>query len=407
MAVWRRIVVVGGGLVGAKIVESLRLNGYQGDLSLVGDEIHPPYDRPPLSKQMLDVGRPEAGVSTLISPEKLDMLRVEWRAGVAATGLDTVNRAVELGDGSTVAFDRLAVATGATAIELPGTEGLTGVHVLRTLDDCRRLRMSLRSASQVTVIGGGVLGCEIAATVSGAGIRVRLVEAQNSLLARAVPAGQWSDAVQRMHQAAGVQVMLGRTVVRLFGEGRISELVLSDGSSILTDLLVVAIGTRPSTQWLSRSGLVLDDGVLCDDYLQTEIPGMFAAGDVARQRSHGLDGAVRQEHWTGAVHHAQVAAHNLVAVDADLMVSQAIPYVWSDQFGRRLQIIGQPGAAGAVSEHVVMRDDASSRILTLYARPDDTVVGSAAIGAPKAIAKLRTILRSPLSVKDAIDAVVG
>jgi 3-phenylpropionate/trans-cinnamate dioxygenase ferredoxin reductase component len=407
--VTNRIVVVGGGLVGAKIVESLRSNGYDGDLTLVGDEVHPPYDRPPLSKQMLTVGGPEASISRLISEEKLAALGVGWRPGAAATGLDTVRRTVAIADGSTLAFDRLAVATGATPIQLPGSERLAGVQVLRTLDDCRRLRESLGSAEWVTVLGGGVLGCEIAATLSGARVKVRLIEAADSLLPRAVPHGALSDALRRMHEAAGVQVMLGSKVDVLIGDGRVSGAALSDGCSFATDLVVVAIGSRPSTQWLGGSGLALDDGVLCDEHLQTNVRGVFAAGDVARQRSPDLGVAVRHEHWTAAVDHARIAAHNLVADDADLIVSQARSYVWSDQFGRRLQIVGQPGASRAdeIIEHVVMRDDASDRILVLYTRPDSTVLGAAAIGAPKAIAKLGIILRSPLRFEDAVDAIAG
>jgi len=401
-----RIVVVGAGLVGAKIVESVRAKGYQGSLTLVGDEAHCPYDRPPLSKHVLAGADPEAGVF-LMTTDRLDGLGVDWRAGVAATDLDTVRREVRLADGSSLCFDRLAIATGAAPILLPGTDGMAGVHVLRTLDDCLRLRQGLASARRVIVLGGGVLGCEIAATLAGTGADVTLVEAAHSLLARAVPDGALSSFVRRMHEAAGVQILVDKRVDRLVGDGHVSEAVLDDGSSIATDMVVLAIGVRPSTKWLAASGLDLADGVLCDQYLRTRVPGVFAAGDVARQRSAVTGVPTRHEHWTGAVDQALVAAHNLLAAnDADLKVSHGVPYVWSDQYGRRLQIVGDTGAmtSQTATEHVVVRDDAAHRMLALYSRGDETVAGGAAIGAPKALAHLRRLLSSPLRLEDAFEA---
>jgi NADPH-dependent 2,4-dienoyl-CoA reductase/sulfur reductase-like enzyme len=192
----------------------------------------------------------------------------------------------------------------------------------------------------------------------------------------------------------------------LVGNGHVSEAVLDDGSSIATDMVVLAIGVRPSTKWLATSGLDIADGVLCDQYLRTCVPGVFAAGDVARQRSAVTGAPTRHEHWTGAVDQALVAAHNLVAdSDADLKVSHSLPYVWSDQYGRRLQIVGDTGATTSqTTEHVVVRDDAAHRMFALYARGDETVVGGAAIGAPKALANLRRLLRSPLRLEDAFQA---
>jgi 3-phenylpropionate/trans-cinnamate dioxygenase ferredoxin reductase component len=400
-----RIVVVGAGLAGAKIVESVRAKGYQGSLTLVGDEAHCPYDRPPLSKRVLAGADPEAG-SVLMTTDRLDGLCVDWRAGVAATGLDTVRREVRLADGSRLPFGRLAIATGAAPIVLPGTDGMAGVHVLRTLDDCLCLRQDLASARRVIVLGGGVLGCEIAATLAGMAADVTLVEAAHSLLARAVPDGALSSFVRRMHEAAGVRILVDKRVDRLVGDGHVSEAVLDDGSTIATDMVVLAIGVRPSTKWLAASGLDIADGVLCDQYLRTGVPGVFAAGDVARQRSAVTGVPTRHEHWTGAVNQALVAAHNLLtANDADLKVSHSVPYVWSDQYGRRLQIVGDTGAmTSQTTEHVVVRDDAAHRMLALYARGDETVAGGAAIGAPKALANLRRLLSSPLRLEDAFEA---
>jgi 3-phenylpropionate/trans-cinnamate dioxygenase ferredoxin reductase subunit len=400
-----QIVVVGAGLVGARIVESVRAKGYEGSLTLVGDEAHCPYDRPPLSKQMLAGADPGADVF-LLTAGRLDELGVDWRAGVAAAGLDTVRREVRLSDGSLVPFGRLAIATGASPILLPGTEGMAGVHVLRTLDDCLGLRQGLASARSAVVLGGGVLGCEIAATLTGTGADVTLVEAAPSLLGRAVPDGALSGFVRRMHEAAGVRILVDRRVDRLVGDGHVSQAVLDDGSSIAADIVVLAIGVRPSTKWLAGSGLDIADGVLCDQYLQTAVPGVFAAGDVARQRSAVTGVPARHEHWTGAASQAMVAAHNLLAAgDADLKASQSVPYVWSDQYGRRLQIAGDTGAVSrSTTEHVVVQDDAAHRMLTLYARDDGTVAGGAAIGAPKALANLRRLLGSPLRLEDAFTA---
>ncbi|HXA30932.1 MAG TPA: FAD-dependent oxidoreductase [Acidimicrobiales bacterium] len=397
------IAIVGAGLVGARLAEELRAIGHEGRLVLVGAESHAPYDRPPLSKEML-AGRDLAPGISLLDAEKLQTLGVEWHPGVAATALDTSRRVVELADKSSISFDRLAIATGASPLYLPDTEHLRSVHVLRTLDDCLRLRKSLHHAAHVTVVGGGVLGCEIAATISGEAHHVTLVEAGDSLLGRVVPQGEFSNLIQRIHESSGVQVMLGRSVDRIDGSESAQEVVLSDGSTIATNLIVMAIGVRPSTDWLAGSDLELDDGVLCDEHLETNVSGIFAAGDIARLRKKGSCATVRYEHWTAAVQHAQIVAHNLIADDTGLQVSEDESYVWSDQFGRRLQILGrvESGRQDEVVEHIAMRDDVHNRMLALYADPGGAVLGITAIGAAKAFNALREMFRSPLSLRDAI-----
>jgi NADPH-dependent 2,4-dienoyl-CoA reductase/sulfur reductase-like enzyme len=394
------MVVAGAGLAGFRVAQALRKNGYAGSVTLVGDEVHPPYDRPPLSKQIL-AGSSADGTAFLTSGDELELLQIDWRGGVAATALDTDSRRVILSDETAEHFDRLVIATGATPQLIPGARELSGVYVLRTLDDATRLREAARGARRVCVLGGGVLGCEIAATLAGAGTPVVVVELAESLLARILPVGSVSARVERMHLAAGVEVLLGRRVIELAGPGHVEEVRLDDGGNVSADLVVVALGVRPTTGWLSTSGLDVSDGVLCDEYLRTTADGVFAAGDVARARNPLTGVATRYEHWTNAVEQAELVAHNMIASDKDLRMNASLPYVWSDQYGSKIQVLGQPTACA--SEYVVARDEAAGRMFALYGSSDRLLFG-VGIRQPKLLGRLRALLENQASMMQALAA---
>lgn len=396
------IAVVGAGLGGIRTVEALRRNGYAGRITLVGDEVHPPYDRPPLSKGVL-AGTADPGSVRLTDPALLANLGVTWHSGTTAIGLDVGERRIHLDDGATVRFTKLAIATGAAPKVLPGSEVLCGVHVLRSLDDALKLRAAAIVARNICVLGAGVLGLEIAATLSTSA-PVTVVEAADGLLVRAFPqGGATAEVLAGMHREAGVSVKVATKVVRLLGQDRVTGVELATGERLDADLVVVAVGAVPAAQWLAGSNLEIRDGVVCDEYNQTNIGGIFAIGDVARQVHSRTGRSERFEHWTSAVEQSQVVAHNLMA-DArpDFIAHNGVPYVWSDQFDRKLQILGRP--AEADDETVVVHDTEQRRAASLYSR-NGALVGLAALGIPKALPIGRRLIADAVSVSEAEEAV--
>jgi 3-phenylpropionate/trans-cinnamate dioxygenase ferredoxin reductase component len=393
------VVIVGAGLAGLRTVEALRRKDYSGPLTLIGDEPHPPYDRPPLSKGVL-AGDADAGQACLADADRLQALGAEWRPGVPAAALDLDRRRVALADGTWLRFRSLVIATGASARPLPGGQGLPAVHTLRTLDDSLSLRAAASAARRICVLGGGVLGTEVAATLSRLPAQVTIVEAARSLLARAFPEDAMTSIVAAIHRSAGVSLCLGSKVTGVNGDsGGVTGVSLAGGSSVAADLVVVALGVQPAVGWLSGSGIKVDDGVVCDEFLRTEVGGVFAIGDVARKVCGQTARSERLEHWTSAVEQADVVAHNVLAdQEASLVRHVSIPYVWSDQFDRRLQILGRP--AQADDEVLIMHDEPGRRALALYGR-GGTLVGVAALGMPRPLARARVLIEQRTSLAQA------
>jgi len=395
------IAVVGAGLGGIRTIEALRRNGYTGPITLVGEEIHPPYDRPPLSKGVL-AGTTDPGSVQLTDPAHLASLGVTWHAGTTATGLDVGERRIHLNDATTVRFTKLAIATGASPKMLPGCQALCGVHVLRSLDDALKLRAAAIVARNICVLGAGVLGLEIAATLSTSA-PVTVVEAAEGLLVRAFPqGGATAEVLAGMHREAGVTLKIATKVVRLLGQDRVTGVELATGERLDADLVVVAVGAVPAADWLAGSGVDTRDGVVCDEYNQTSVSGIFAIGDVARQVHSRTGRSERFEHWTSAVEQSQVVAHNLVAgARPEFIGYDAVPYVWSDQFDRKLQILGRP--AEADDETIVVHDIEQRRAASLYSS-NGTLVGLAALGIPKALPIGRRLIAGAASVSEAVEA---
>jgi NADPH-dependent 2,4-dienoyl-CoA reductase/sulfur reductase-like enzyme len=342
----RRVVVVGASLAGTRAAEALRAEGFDGDLVVIGAEPHRPYDRPPLSKAFLGGAVTEDEIR-LTDPAAASA-GIEWRPGTQVTGVDLAARALKLASGQTVAFDGLVIASGAAAWVPSGLDaGLAGVHVLRTLDDARALRADLSAApGRVVVIGAGFIGCELASTVRAAGLAVTVVEPAERPLQRVV-GPLVGDRVQRMLADHGVHWKLGVIATRLRGERRVTGVELSDGTTVPADVVVIAVGVRPATQWLAGSGVDVRDGVRCDDTLRAldaagrPVPGVVAAGDVARWPHPVFGGDVRVEHWTNAAMGAAVAARTLLDPEA-AAPHDTLPSFWSDQCGVRIQGVGLP-----------------------------------------------------------------
>ncbi|MEU7488551.1 FAD-dependent oxidoreductase [Streptomyces sp. NPDC042319] len=380
----KRVLVVGASLAGLCTAEALRRNGYDGSLTLVGDEQAMPYDRPPLSKQLLSGDwAPER--TALRSDEALAALEVEFRLGERARALDPVAKTVELSGGSSLPYDALVVATGARPRSLPGLRGLEGVHTLRTLGDALALRDALAKRPRVVIVGGGFVGAEVAAEARRRDLPVTLVEALPVPLSRGL-GERMGEACARLHVRNGVRVLCGRAVAGFDGDTAVERVRLEDGSTIDADLVVVGIGATPAVGWLADSGIRLDDGVLCDAYCRASAPDVYAAGDVARWFHPGYGRHVRLENWTNAREQAAVVARNMLDPGSPVEYTP-VPYVWSDQYGTRIQLAGR--SSGDV--RIVHEGEDQESLLALY-RDGDRFEGALAINSARRLLDCRRLL---------------
>ncbi|MFD3582621.1 NAD(P)/FAD-dependent oxidoreductase [Streptomyces sp. NPDC058683] len=358
----RTVAVVGASLAGLSAARSLRQRGYDGRLVVIGDEPHRPYDRPPLSKEFLAGTLGEADLALERDDEEL---RAEWLLGACATGLDRAGRAIRLADGREVRADGVVIATGAAARTLPGTGGLAGVHVLRTLDDARALRDDLARGGRLVVIGGGFVGAEVASTAYALGLDVTVVEAAPTPLAG--PLGPAMGAVvSALHADHGVRLLCGVGVKGLSGERQVEAVLLEDGRSVPADTVVVGVGARPCVEWLEGSGVALDNGVKCGADGRTSVAGVVAVGDCANWYDPHAGGHRRVEHWTGALERPAAAVAALLAYGATEPGVPRPPYFWSDQYGVKIQFVGHAAGADDVTVEEGSTDDRS--FLAVYRR---------------------------------------
>lgn len=386
------LVIAGASLAGLRAAESARRSGWDGRITLIGAEEHLPYDRPPLSKAQLDEGTGD-DVVPLRTRAELDELGVTTLLGAAATGLDTSARRVLVGE-TAVPYDALVIATGATPYELPGASGIDGVTGLRTHEDAVGVRRALDAGARTVVIGAGFIGSEVASAARKRGLPATIVERLEVPLSRSLgvtPGELCAD----LHRDAGTDLRLGVGVAGLeSARGRVTGVVLDDGSSVPADLVVVGIGVRPATSWLEGSGVALHDGdrgVLCTASLSTSVPGVWAAGDVAHFPNARFDGdLMRLEHWTNAAEQGALAARNAVAGAGDeVAFLETIPYFWSDWYGHRLQFVGTPRA-----DQILHVGPHGPGAIVLYRR-GDRLVGAFTIDRPRDIMKFRRLLMEP------------
>jgi NADPH-dependent 2,4-dienoyl-CoA reductase/sulfur reductase-like enzyme len=341
------VAVVGASLAGLSAARSLRKQGYDGRLVVIGDEPHRPYDRPPLSKEFLAGTLAEDDL--LLETDDED-LRAEWLLGVRAVGLqvDGAERVLLLDDGREVRADGVVVATGAVARNLPGTDGLAGVHTLRTLDDARALRDELALGGRLVVIGGGFIGAEVASTAYALGLDVTVIEAAPTPLAG--PLGEtMGGIVSALHEAHGVRLLCGVGVKGLSGEARVDAVLLEDGRTVPADMVVVGVGARPCVEWLEGSGVELDNGVKCGTDGRTTLAGVVAVGDCANWYDPRAGSHRRVEHWTGARERPEVAVGALLSWGAVAAGVPRPPYFWSDQYGVKIQFAGHSAGADSVT----------------------------------------------------------
>jgi NADPH-dependent 2,4-dienoyl-CoA reductase/sulfur reductase-like enzyme len=393
-----RIVIVGASLAGVFTARALRREGYAGELVMVGEEPHRPYDRPPLSKELL-AGR-LAPADLALETEGED-LGITWLLGTSAVGVAT-GPVVVLDDGRSLEADGLVIATGATArADVHGAD-LPGVHLLRTLDDALALREDLTRGGRVVVVGGGFIGSEVAATVRSLGLDVTLVVAQDAPLRTSL--GQFADAITALHRRHGAEVLTSAKVAAVGSVPDGLAVTLTDGREIVGATVVLGLGSRPAVGWLADSEIAVDDGVLCDHGGATSLPGVVAVGDCAAWFESALGRHRRSEHWTAARERAAVAARTLLAGDASTVTGRP-PYVWSDLYGVRLQLAGHPHLADSVT--VEAGSPSEGTFLAVYRCGEESVAALGLNSTKQFNAIRRDLVTPPPTVPPSVQGAVA
>ena len=400
-------VIVGASLAGINAARTLRLQGHTGSIIVVDADSERPYDRPPLSKQML-TGEWEP--EKILLPAGKEDLDLEFRLGVRAKAVDLAARQITLegadGTVANTAFDSLIIASGASARRLPDTAGIAGVHVVRTLADSLALRAELEAGpSRVVVIGAGFIGAEVASSCRKRGIEVTLVEAMPLPLERILGA-EMGRVCAQVHIENGVDLRLGTGVLQLEteivdGAEKVVGVALTDGTSVATEVVVVGIGVTLNVDWLEGSGLTLDDGVVCDNTLLAA-PGVVAAGDIARYPSARFGRMLRVEHWETAIAGGEAAARRLLAEASGEtpVVFDPIPWFWSDQYDRKIQLAGRPMPTDACV--VVHGSTDEFRFVALYG-DGDRLTGVLGMNRPRHVVQLRALFEEGASFSEACE----
>jgi len=363
----RSVVVVGASLAGLSAAQALRSRGFDGKVTIVGDELHMPYQRPPLSKRFL-TGEAERGRLDLPMrrPEDFD-----WQLGTCAQRLDLERHEVETSGRLRLPFDGLIVATGARAKELPGGAQLDGVFTLRTIDDAIAIRRRVvGGARNVVIVGAGFIGCEVAASLRELGCEVTLIDLDRFPMQRVL--GEELGAVcLEVHRAHGARLIMGVGFAGFMGASSVQGVHLSDGRTIEAEMVILGVGVTPNVEWLEGSGMALNDGVVCDESCAAiGVNGVVAAGDVARWQ-HPRFGSMRVEHWDNAIAQGRAAADTLLVGREEAQAFGMIPCFWSDQYDCKLQLIG--AARPSDTLRVVEGNVHSRRFVAVFLRQERVV----------------------------------
>lgn len=386
------IAVVGASLAGITAVEALRQRGFDGAITLIGDESEAPYDRPPLSKQALRADVADV-VHSLRASDEIADLGVDLCLGTPARHLrQRVGplHVIELADGRVITVDRVIAATGARARTLPFAEPQAGVFVLRTHADAAAIKSAFDAARNVVVIGAGFLGLEVASSARARGLEVTVLEAGAAPLGRSLGTrlGNWAT---DLHRQRGVDIRCRMEVAGFVGHDRLEAVALRSGELIPADVAVIAVGSIPNAEWLMDSGAIIDNGVVCDLYGRSSVDGVFAAGDVANYRSSPSSTSRRSEHWSSAIAQARLVAANLLADDGQLEPLKVVPYFWSDQYDAKLQVVGE---CHPDQDCEIVEGSVESGVFGVVFRTHGVVEAAAAVNMPQFVASYRRQLKN-------------
>jgi 3-phenylpropionate/trans-cinnamate dioxygenase ferredoxin reductase subunit len=393
----RTVAIVGTSLAGLRAAETFRREGFDGRIVAIGAEPHLPYDRPPLSKELLRGDWEPDDI--VLRKQGVEELELDWRLHARAVALDPTTREVELHDGERVAFDGLVIATGATPRRLPNQPALAGLFTLRTLDDALALRELLEARPKVAVIGAGFIGAEIAATCRIRGLDVTVLEMLPQPMVRGL-GPELGAVIAAVHRDHGVDLRTGVTVDALVddGAGQVRGVRLGDGSVVDADVVVVGVGVVPESDWLAGSGLAIENGVVCDATCAAA-DGIVAAGDVARWPNPLFDGALmRLEHWTNATEQGVHAARRLLGHREPFA---PVPFVWSDQYDRKIQTVGVVSADAEVDVHIAHGTLEERQFVALFGR-NGRLTGALGFNRPRFVMQYRRIIAERGSWDDAL-----
>jgi len=384
------MVIVGGGMAGARAIVSLRANGWQGAVTLITEETLLPYERPPLSKAML-TDEPEPQPVFLLDESMLASLNATVIRGTAATGIDRTDKAVLLADGRAIGYKKLLIATGAKPRKLT-IQGGELAYTLRDFADGDHLRKSLRASTSAAIIGGGFIGLEVASSARKLGSAVTLIEAQPRILMRGVPE-EIARVVHARHAAAGVTMEIGTGLTGVETDG----VILADGRKLKADIVIAGIGAAPETSLAQQAGLAIDNGIACDAELRTSDPDIYAAGDCC-SFPHGLFGGkrMRLEAWRNATDQANVATENMLGGSKSYV---AVPWFWSDQYDRKIQLAGRVRPTDDVE--VVTGSFEERRFAALYGR-GGRVVGVLGMNRPRHVMQYRALVEAGTPWEEAL-----
>ena len=384
-------VIIGANLAGGRAAEALRKGGFDGRLVLIGADPELPYERPPLSKEYLRGEMPKER-TFIIKPEVYEDQKIELHLGVEATRVDAKERVVELADGERLQFDRLLLATGGQErrLSVPGSD-LEGIYYLRTLADSERIAAELQPGKRLVVIGAGFIGAEVAASARMKGLDVTVLEMADVPLAHIV-GEEMGRAYAEIHRDQGVTLVTGEALERFEGSTRVERAVSSSGRAIDCDFVVAGVGIAPATKLAEDAGLAVDNGVVVDEYCETSVPGIFAAGDVANFYHPVLDERLRVEHWSNAQRQGQTAAKNMLGQREPYV---EIPWFWSDQYDVNIQYVGH----AKTWDNMVVRGDVAGRKYSAFYLKDGRLRATLTINRFKDISPSRQLIRQGIVVE--------
>ena len=369
-----RILIIGAGQTSGQAAASLRQEGFEGKITIFGNEPYPPYQRPPLSKQYL---AGEQGLEkAYVRPGKFYADKdIDLRTDTGVSRIDRHARTVTTDGASTFAYDRLLIATGSRPriLEIPGSD-LAGIHYLRTIADADAIREAMPSASKICIVGGGYIGLEVAAVATTAGLEVTVLEMEDRILQR-VTTPLMSRYYHQLHSARGVDILVNTRCIGFEGEGRVERLLCGD-KAFETDLVIIGIGVLPNVELAAAAGLECDDGIVVDDHCRTSDADIYAAGDCTNHPNPVIGRRLRLESVPNAMEQARVAAGNMLGGDR---VYASVPWFWSDQYELKLQMMG----FSADNDEAVIRGDTTDNRFAVFYFRDGVLVGVDAVNSPR------------------------